>query len=64
VENEMPLLTTPKVDLYSKKVMLCIWVWKSIVYYELLPYNQTLNLDKYCSQLDQLKASIKSFRIN
>jgi len=28
------------------------------VYYELLPHNQTINSDKYCSQLDRLKATI------
>ncbi|XP_018366071.1 PREDICTED: histone-lysine N-methyltransferase SETMAR-like [Trachymyrmex cornetzi] len=56
-------LTTPKDDLYPKKVMLCIWWdWKGVVYYELLPHNQTLNSDKYCSQLDQLKAAIDEKR--
>ncbi|GFX23868.1 mariner Mos1 transposase [Trichonephila clavipes] len=31
------------------------WDWKGIIYYELLPYDQTLNLDIYCQQLDRLK---------
>jgi len=58
-----PLLTTPKADLDLKKVMLCIWWdWKGIVYYKLLSHNQTINSDKYCSQLDRLKAAIDEKR--
>ena len=34
------------------------WDWKSVLYYELLPENQTINSSKYCSQLDQLKAAL------
>jgi len=43
--------------------MLCIW-WdcKGIAYYELLPQNQTINSEKYCSQLDCLKAAIDEKR--
>ena len=29
-----------------------------ILYYELLPENQMINSNKYCSQLDQLKAAL------
>ena len=48
-----------KAGLHPKKVMLCIWWdWKGVLYYELLPEDQTINSNKYCSQLDQLKASI------
>ena len=48
-----PSPTTPKASLHPKKVMFCIWWdWKGILYYELLPENQTIN-----SQLDQLKAA-------
>ncbi|GFT58819.1 histone-lysine N-methyltransferase SETMAR [Trichonephila clavipes] len=32
--------------------------WKGIIYYELLPYEQTLNPDIYCHQLDRLKLAI------
>ena len=36
---------------------MCIWSdWKGVLYYELLPENQTTNSKKYCSQLDQLEA--------
>ena len=56
--NELPP-TIPKPGLYPKKVMLCIrWDWKGVLYYELLPENQMINSNKYCSQLDQLKAAL------
>ena len=56
--NELPP-TTPKAGLHPKKVMFCIWWdWKEVLYYELLPENQTINSNKYCSQLDQLKATL------
>ena len=45
--------------LHAKKVMLCIWWdWKGVPYYELLLENQTINSNRYCSQLDQLKAAL------
>ncbi|XP_076380686.1 dynein axonemal heavy chain 1-like [Megalopta genalis] len=50
----------PKAGLHSKKVMLCIWWdWKGVLYYELLPNNETIDSAKYCSQLDKLKTSIE-----
>ena len=55
--NEPPP-TPPKARLHPK-VMLCIWWdWKGVLYYELLLKNQTINSNKYCSQLDQLKAAL------
>ena len=60
--NEPPP-TTPKAGHHPKKVMLCIWWdWKGVLYYELLPENQTINSNKYCSQLDQLKAALDEKR--
>ena len=60
--NKPPPIT-PKANLHPKKVMLCIWWdWKGVHYYELLPENQTINSNKYCSQLDQLKAAIDKKR--
>ncbi|GFY14927.1 putative DD34D transposase [Trichonephila clavipes] len=48
-----------KSGLTAKKFLLCIWWnWKGIIYYELLPYDQTLNSDLYCPQLDHLKPAI------
>ena len=58
-QNEPPP-TTPKASLHPKKVMLCTWWdWKGVLYYELLLENQTINSNKYCSQLDQLKAALE-----
>ena len=38
---------------------MCIWWhWKRVLYYELLPENQMINSNKYCSQVDQLKAAL------
>ena len=57
-QNEPPP-TTPKAGLHPKKAMLCLWWdWKGVLYYELLPENETINSNKYCSQLDQLKAKL------
>ena len=55
-----PPPTTPKAGLHPKKVMLYIWWdWKGVLYYELLPENQMIKSNKYCSQLDQLKAALE-----
>ena len=34
------------------------WDWKGVLYYELLLENETINSNKFCSQLDQLKAAL------
>ncbi|XP_076302356.1 histone-lysine N-methyltransferase SETMAR-like [Lasioglossum baleicum] len=45
--------------LHPKKAHLCIWRdWKDVVFYELLPQCDTINADKYCNKLDQLKTAI------
>ena len=44
--------------------MLCIWWdWKAVLYYEPLLENQMINSNKYCSQLDQLKAALDEKRL-
>lgn len=55
--------TTAKAGLHPKKMMLCIW-WdiKGVVYYELLPENQTINAAKYCEQLDRLREAVAKKR--
>ncbi|GFU72877.1 mariner Mos1 transposase [Trichonephila clavipes] len=51
--------TVAKPGLTARKITLCIWWdWKGIIYYELLPYGETLILDLYCQQLDRLKLVI------
>ena len=55
--------TTPETSLHPKKMMLCIWWdWRGVLYYELLLENQTINSNKYCFQLDQLKAAFDKKR--
>ena len=59
MQNEPPP-TTPKAGHHTKKVMLCIWWdWKGVPYYELLLKKQTINSNKYCSQLDRQKAALE-----
>ena len=60
--NEPPP-STPKAGLHPKKVMCIWWGWKGVLYYELLLENQTINSNKYCSQLDQLKAALHEKRL-
>ncbi|GFU77464.1 mariner Mos1 transposase [Trichonephila clavipes] len=55
--------TVAKPGLMARNFLLCIWWnWKGIIYYELLPYGQTLNSDIYCQQLDRLKLVIDQKR--
>jgi histone-lysine N-methyltransferase SETMAR len=52
-----------KPGLTARKVLLCVWWdWQGIIYYELLPYGQTLNSELYCDQLDRLNAAIEQKR--
>ena len=62
-KRNTPPPTTPKASLHAKKEMLCIlWGWKGVLCYELLPENQTINSNEYCSQLDQVKAALDEKR--
>ena len=38
------------------------WNWKSLVFFHLLPRNQTINSDVYCRQLNKLNAVVKEKR--
>ena len=46
IENDYgPIMpqTTSKADIHQKKIMLSVWRdWKGVVYFELLPRNQTI----------------------
>ena len=57
-KGDEPPPTTPKAGLHPEKVMCIRWDWKGVLYYELLLENQTINSNKYCSQLDQLKTAL------
>ncbi|GFY23151.1 putative DD34D transposase [Trichonephila clavipes] len=55
--------TVAKPGLTTRKVLPCVWWdWKRIIFYELLPYGQTLNSDLYFQQLDSLKLAIDQKR--
>ena len=45
----------PKPDLHARKLMLLIW-WdvRSIIFWEVLPHNQTVIAEYYCNQLQHL----------
>ena len=44
----------------EKKIMLSVWWdWKDVVFFELLPRNQTINSDINCYQLNKLNAAVK-----
>ena len=49
--NETPP-TTSKANLHPKKVMYLWCDWKGVLYYELFLENQTINSNKYCSQIN------------
>ena len=58
-KQNKPRPTTPQSGLHSKKVMLYLWWdWKGVFIKELLPENEIINSNKYCPQLDQLKAAL------
>lgn len=60
--DELPK-TSSQADIHQKKVMLSVW-WdfKGIVFFELLPRNQTINSNVYTQQLDSLNQSIAQKR--
>ena len=58
-----PVQSTAKANIHQKKVMLSVWWnWKAILFFELLPNNQYINLDLYCRKLNELDTAIKQKR--
>jgi len=52
-----------KANLHPKKMMLSIWCnYKKRIYFKLLLVSQTINSDKYCQQLNNVKMLIKEKR--
>lgn len=50
----------PKRDIHEKKVMLSVWWdWQGVIFFELMPKNQTINSKIYCDQLDKLNENLK-----
>ena len=62
-KRDEPEPSISKADIHQKKVMLSVW-WdfKDIIYFELLPRNQTINSNVYCRQLMKLDKEIKRKR--
>ena len=62
-KRDEPAQSSSKADIHQKKVMLSVW-WdfKGIVYFELLPRNQTIHSNVYCLQLIKLDKEIKEKR--
>ncbi|XP_026825471.1 histone-lysine N-methyltransferase SETMAR-like [Ooceraea biroi] len=62
-ESESSAQRTPKRNIHGQKIMLSVW-WdvRGIVYYELLPRNQTINTDLYCQQLERVQTKLKELR--
>lgn len=55
--------TISKPELHAKKIMLSVWWdYKGVVYFELLPRNQTINSNIYCQQLTKLNEAVKEKR--
>ena len=62
-KRDEPPQTISKAELHGKKIMLTVWwYWKDVVFFELLPRNQTINSDVYCRQLNKLNAVVKEKR--
>ena len=51
-----------KVNCIQKSMVLVWWDYKGVVFFELLPRNQTINSDVYCQQLMKLDVEIKEKR--
>ena len=63
VKPGQPAKSTTKPNIYGANVMLCIW-WdqKSVLYYELLKPDETINGERYRTQLIRLKRAIAEKR--
>ena len=63
VKPGQPAKSTAKPNIHGAKVMLCIW-WdqKSVLYYEMLKPGETINGERYRTQLIRLKRAIAEKR--
>ena len=62
-KRDEPPQTTPKAELREKKIMLSFWWdWKGVVFFELLPRNQAIDLYVYCRQLNEMNTVVKEKR--
>ena len=63
VKPGQPAKSTPKPNIHGAKVILCIW-WdqKGVLYYELIKPGETINEERYRTQLIRLKRAIAKKR--
>ena len=55
--------TRPKAEIHQKKIMLSVWWdYEGILYYELLPRNQTINSNVYVQRLAKLSDAVQEKR--
>jgi histone-lysine N-methyltransferase SETMAR len=65
VDKEQQANPRVKQDLHPRKTMLCVWWGKEgIIYWELLPRNQTITAEVYSQQLRRLAEKIRQKRSN
>ena len=63
LKRDEPPQTTSKAELHQKKFMLSVWWdWKGVVFFEVLPRNQTINSDFHGRQLNKLNAEVNEKR--
>jgi len=60
VDLGQPSTSTPKPNIPSKKVLLCIWWdWKGVLYYELLQPDETITADRCEQQLTNFSDALE-----
>ncbi|CAK9803068.1 Histone-lysine N-methyltransferase SETMAR [Anthophora quadrimaculata] len=63
VMKDEPVQATSKAEIHQKKIMLSVWWdYKGILYFELIPQNQTINSNVYVQQLAKLSDAIQEKR--
>lgn len=64
-KHDEPMQTSSKTEMHKKKIMVSVWWdYKGVVYFEILPNNQTINANIYCQQLMKLEKAIKEKRFD
>nr|BAO79476.1 transposase [Amegilla dulcifera]BAO79481.1 transposase [Amegilla dulcifera]BAO79484.1 transposase [Amegilla dulcifera] len=63
VMQDEPVQTTSRAEIHQKKIMLSVWRdYKGILYFELMPQNQTINSNVHVQQLAKLNDAIQEKR--
>ena len=62
-QRNQPPQRCAKPGLHPRKVLLCVWWdYKGILYFELLSSADTINSNKYCTQLEKLREALAEKR--